>query len=255
MTDLFKSSGAPDSDNTGNQNYLDQFVGEGKKYASVDELAKGMAHAQAFIETLKSDNEFLKNDLKSRITMEEFLEKNITMSKPESNSSNPANETATGKDSSSHTVVAQALSKDDVMAIVIQALQQETSKAARERNVNETLAKLREVYGDDYRSKVATKAQELGVGTEFLSSLAGQSPKAFLELVGAMKGPQKVDPSFTPPQTRQNPSVPSQPNASGARNKAYYDQLRKNNLNEYLSARVQSQIHKDAIALGADFYK
>lgn len=245
--DLFNSTDTNTGGSDNTADYMNQLVGEGKKYANVNEAVKALAHAQTFIETLKGDNAHLKNELQSRITMEEFLERSNR-----SNSANPPSEppvtppTSTGN-------VPSGLSKDEVMQIAIEAMKAETTKATRERNVTETLGKLQEAFGDDYKAKVSEKAKELGVGTEFLSSLAGQSPKAFLELVGANKAPARVDSGFVPPPTRQVST--GAPQGSNVRNKAYYDNLRRTNLNEYLSARVQSQMSKDAFALGEAFYK
>lgn len=44
-------------------NYVEQLVGEGKKYASVEELAKGTLHANQFIETLKTEKQELEEKL------------------------------------------------------------------------------------------------------------------------------------------------------------------------------------------------
>lgn len=243
--DLFNSTDTNTGGSDNTADYMNQLVGEGKKYANVNEAVKALAHAQTFIETLKGDNAHLKNELQSRITMEEFLERSNR-----SNSANPPSEppvtppTSTGN-------VSSGLSKDEVMQIAIEAMKAETTKATRERNVAETLGKLQETFGDDYKAKVAEKAKELGVGTEFLSSLAGQSPKAFLELVGANKTPARVDNGFVPPASK---APVTKPVGSAVRNKAYYDNIRRTNINEYLSTRVQAQMNRDAIEQGAAFF-
>lgn len=250
MTDLFNNDTGTGNDNSGD--YMGQLVGEGKKYATVEEAVKALAHAQTFIETLKSDNAHLKNELQSRITMEEFLERQNSRSNPPVI---PSDEPKPVVPSAANVSSAPALSKEEVMQIAIEAMKAETTKATRERNVAEAVSQLEAAFGSDYKSKVAAKAQELGVGTEFLSSLAAQSPKALLELVGATKVPARVENNmFAPPPSNRNAAASPAPN-SNTRNKAYYDAIRKNNLNEYLSARVQSQMHKDALALGEAFYK
>jgi len=45
------------------ENYLNKYVGDGKKYKSVDELAKSYAHAEAFINTLKKEKEEMESEM------------------------------------------------------------------------------------------------------------------------------------------------------------------------------------------------
>ena len=50
---------------------LTELVGEGKRYATVEALAKGRLDADAFIEQLKRENAGLREDLSTRLTAEE----------------------------------------------------------------------------------------------------------------------------------------------------------------------------------------
>lgn len=45
------------------ENYLNKYVGEGKKYRNIEDLAKSYAHAEAFINTLKKEKEEMEEEM------------------------------------------------------------------------------------------------------------------------------------------------------------------------------------------------
>ena len=59
-------------------NFLEQFVGDGKKYATAEELAKGYGNADEFIETLKNEKKEVERQLvlatQDKKTVEEIME-------------------------------------------------------------------------------------------------------------------------------------------------------------------------------------
>lgn len=63
-------------------NYLEDLVGEGKKYNSVEELAKGTAHANEFIETLKNEKAALEAKLNETTAKEDKLDMIMEQLKP-----------------------------------------------------------------------------------------------------------------------------------------------------------------------------
>ena len=62
-------------------------------------------------------------------------------------------------------------------------------QASQQTNVQQVNAAMQEKFGDNARTHVEQKAQELGVGVEFLSSLAATSPKAFLAYFDTQPAP------------------------------------------------------------------
>ena len=53
--------------------YLEQLVGEGKKYSNPEELAKAYFNADGFINHLKNETGSLREELEKRMTLEELL--------------------------------------------------------------------------------------------------------------------------------------------------------------------------------------
>jgi hypothetical protein len=64
MADIFEGGETP----AGNDNPLEQFVGEGKKFKTVEDLAKAYANANSHIDELRTDlqstREFISDELK-----------------------------------------------------------------------------------------------------------------------------------------------------------------------------------------------
>jgi hypothetical protein len=80
--------------------------------------------------------------------------------------------------------------------------------------------------------------------------MAATSTTAFLKLIDSVKpadAPLAVPPRSAVDTGRQAP-------VTGRKNKAYYDNLRKTDLNTYFSKRVQNEMHAEALRQGADFF-
>src|SRR5688500_15910791 len=63
------------------KDYFSELVGEDKKFKTPADLARAKAESDAFIERLKQENSGLRNELKTRTTMEDFM-KTIKESRP-----------------------------------------------------------------------------------------------------------------------------------------------------------------------------
>src|SRR5688572_12541162 len=77
MTDLFSGSNnepADSGDDNNQGSILEQLVGEGKKFADAEALAKCKAESDAFIETLKREQAELRRELDTRLSLEDFLD-------------------------------------------------------------------------------------------------------------------------------------------------------------------------------------
>lgn len=233
-----------------NKNWLEELVGEGKKFKDPNELARGKAEADAFIERLKREQEELRTELNTRLTLEQYLDKMGSNANQNQNgrSDPPPNEP--NGDGSNTT----ALKPEDIERLIETKVSEREKQRIQSQNRAEVKQKLTEAFGNDYISKLKEVGGALGLSAERLDEMAAESPKAFLKLVGADTAPQnqqrKPDSLFVPPtgQTTQTRTV------SGDRTKSYYDTLKKNDPKNYWSAAVQNQMHKDALRLGENFF-
>lgn len=203
---------------------LGDLVGEGKKFATVEDLAKGKAEADQFIEQLKSEMTGLREDLDKRLTSEQVLEE-INRRQPAQNEGNTSPQ----------------ISTEDISDLVKRELTGlETSKTI-EGNVSTANNRMVELYGQDKAADaVAKKASELGVNVDFLRDVAAKSPTSFFELMGVDKGTQGV-PQSTGDGLNTEGLSQSSPAIQGGTVEAY-SELRKTNPKEYWSPDVQKKL-------------
>ena len=231
MSDLFESSDVN----------ADALVGEGKKFKTVDDLAKGKASADAHIANLEKELAELRQDLSARLTVEDFVSR---LGKPVSRSESENNQTGEPVESPAP----QNENKMSLQEEVQKALRAEIEKSSREANIAKAKQALRERLGDDYNEKLQKIAEGLGVKPEFLSSMAATSPEGLTKVVESMVPEKDRRPLNVQTQT-------SVPNAQeGARTYKFYQDLRKKDPELYFSKRVQKEIHDQAVKLGDSFY-
>lgn len=212
-------------------NPLETLVGDGKKFQSVEDLAKGKLESDRFIAKLERELSELRKDLGTRITMEEFLER---QNKPSTNAS-PSAPKDTGEGDQS-----PKLKPEDIQRLVKETLTQTEQETRAARNFKIVKDKLQEVWGDNFAKVLTSKAEELEVGVKFLDNLAMTNPKAFFELVG-VRGEARKDTYVPTPTTTVD--APRQTTGQ-LRTFADYERMRKENPSQYWSPRVQNEIHK-----------
>lgn len=152
-------------------------VGEGKKYKTVDDLAKSRLEADMFIETLKGEKAAesaevarLKAELAARISVEDQIKaltpKPVTIAAPA--------QTERVED------------KPDLSKAVRDEVERLTRSQQLASNVEVVANKLVEVYGSEEKAKevINQKAKELNVSIKFLMDSAAASPAAFYATVG-----------------------------------------------------------------------
>ena len=147
---------------------LAEFVGTGKKYASVAEVYKAFPHAQKHISTLEDENKQLKEELTRRQAAEEVL--NAIQQRMETPSQTqeqpPVN------------------SLQDIQALVRQELERDKAASISMANQHEVVNKFTQLYGDKAQTQFEQLAKDLSVPITYLNNLAATSPKALYKLAG-----------------------------------------------------------------------
>lgn len=170
---------------------VDALVGEGKKFKTVDELARGKAEADRVIEARNQELANLREELGKREAIETVLERlNRT---PQS--APPVVETQQAATTPSFT-------DEDLDARIKEVTSRQEQARQTQVNVETVTNKLLEVYGDENKANIAIKqrADALGVSVEFLQDVAAKSPKAFF----AQLGIDNVAPTPTPNSSSGN---------------------------------------------------
>lgn len=232
-----KPSAAPNSAEQ-NPSVGSEFIGEGKKYATVDDAINSIAPAQEHILNLEKEMGELREELTKRSAAEEILNRIDSASN-------------SGQDTP-----AAGLDKEAVAQLVNETVSQRDAKKILDVNKKEVNDKLAEVYKDKAKEVVSNKARELGVSVEYLQSTAEQSPKAFYQMIGLSNNSSNENESmnFQSEVNTQN----LEKNLSGSIQHGtykYYQALRKENPSKYYTVEVQRDLHKHAKELGENFYK
>lgn len=145
---------------------LEDLVGSGKKYQTVEEALKSVPHAQKHIQTLEQEMAQLKEELTKRKTAAELLDEVKSGFLPE------------------NTPQAVEFDQDTLVRLVDQTITQKEQQKLAKENANSVVNKFREVYGEQAETVYTTLAKESGLSLSQLNTLAATSPNAVLKLAG-----------------------------------------------------------------------
>ena len=216
--------------------YLSQLVGEGRKFKTPEELARGKFEADQFIEQLKREQEQLREELEKRTGLEEKLD-SLLKAQQEGRQPEPPATPDQGK-------------QVDELNIE-QLIEGHLSKREQEQRAQSNMARSQQSVvdhfgGDAAKAKeyIAQRAKELGVTTEYLGQRATESPQAFLAL-GGIQSQRKDQRTDTKPQGTTT-DVPSNYQGPQPGSMAYFDEMRRKDPNRYYSPAVQREVYKAA---------
>lgn len=165
-----------------------EFVGTGKKYASVDEALKSVPHAQKHIAQVEAELKAAREELEKRKAAEEIL-KEI---KAEAGSQSVV--TPTQSD----------LTPEKIAQLVNQTIAQKEAQTIANANVNKVVSAFTEKYGsvEKAEAEFIRIANETGLSVDGLNKLSASSPQAVLKLAGF--GEKQVAGSVTKPTSSVN---------------------------------------------------
>lgn len=250
MADVFEEQTADQGGEPEGQdeNIVESLVGEGKKFKTVEDLARGKLEADNFIEKLKEENQMALDEiekLQNNTDQSEKLADLIAAVKESRQQDNPES---------------NQLSEDALSQKIREIMQGESAKQTAERNrvqANELV--LKKVGGDVEAAKIllAERAKELGMSPAELAALSEKSPSAFAKLIDAdlstssTSGTVKLQ-SANPRAMEAHADVET---IDGRHTKAYYDRLRKDmgTLAYLRDRKLQKAYLDDAMALGDRF--
>ena len=145
-----------------------EFVGEGKKYATVEAALKSVPHAQKHIMTLEEELANAKAELEKRRTAEELVEQIKNQGFPKSET----------------TPQTEGLSADSVAEIVKSQLSQlEVERKAKE-NTTQVVKAFQAKFGEKAEEMFIKVAEESGIPIAALNNLSASSPSAVFKLAG-----------------------------------------------------------------------
>ena len=216
----------------GKSSALEALVGEDKKFKTVEDLAKSKADTDAQITQIVEDN----RELRRKITE---LENKANTSKFENEISDIRNELSQRKSEQEpkETTPPQLVTGDLEKMIDTYVTKREATATAKT-NVDQTNAKLVELYGDPVKAQeeVSRRAGELGVSVQDLTQMAAKSPTAVLALFSTQQ--QTSGGSISKESSVQG--IPN--NLAEADSKEALDKLRRENPSQYWTQGTMDRI-------------
>ena len=143
------------------------------KYKSVEDALVGLAHAQSFIQTLrteKSQVEQERDSLKTTAEKVSELEKYV--------------KELTERSASQNTTVPQGLSEEAVARLVENTLTKQQQEKIAKDNLASVVSAVAKEFGDKAEEVFYSKAQEIGLSRAEINALAARTPQAALKLIG-----------------------------------------------------------------------
>lgn len=230
-------------------NYHEELVGEGKKFKDNEALARAKAESDRFILQLQKEQKEFREELNKRMTMQQVLEQ---LQKERGTTTPSTTGTPVTPDPTSPTDT--ALKETDLDKLLEQKLEQLTVRKQREQNFENVKTRLVEVFGNSASAELDKRTKELGLTREFVNRLAHESPVALYATLG-INEPQRTEKTLfdtTPPRTQVTGFTPS---AGPRKDYKYYQKMRRENMNSFLSAATQIEMFEQAKQQGDKFYQ
>lgn len=226
-----------DSDTITPEVALEQLVGEGKKYATVAEAAKGLYHAQKHITGLESNYAELKKELDKRLTAEELL-KEVIKNKEQTPAVTPA------KGESPIDIEALLKRAEESAVAAVSSREKENAAKANEARITDALV-TRLGTMEKAAEAIRTAASTYGVSIQEFQEMARNKPRVVEGLLGL--NDQKRGSTPTP--------IVGNVNSAGSRTQAdasagtpeYWEKMRQADPKKYYSKEMSKQRIADLV--------
>jgi hypothetical protein len=252
VADIFNNNTKPEDDqpngdtiHTANEttSLLESYVGDGKKYKSPEELAKGYQNADQYINQMQTENEQLRGELDKRLNAEDMVDR-IKREHEELQASMKAQENTTPQ-----------LDEKALSDLISQTLDQKNTQKVAQDNIQAVDSKMKELFGTDKASEILqTKSKELNLSVEYLAEVAAKSPDGFYSLLGIGRD-KTITPSITASTT--NTEAVAKVNSIGAVEADTwnsFESLRRSDPKKYYTPTVQNKLFKARQDKGQAFY-
>lgn len=227
------------------KNYLEELVGEGKKFKDPESLARGKFEADRFIEhknrefdQLREDYLKLRSDYNTSQKLGELLDK---LSTQQSDTMNSPPVVDTQK---------PIMDPEQFNSLVSKQIQEYEAQKRETENMNLVRSKLQERFGADYAQQLKSQATNLGLTDTQVDDLARKAPRAFFKTLGLDDAPAQS--GFQAPP-RSNVRSDNFSPTTQKRTWSYWQNVKRTDPQLYLSPSTQTQILKDAVELGPAF--
>lgn len=245
MTSLLQEDDQPHIDP--NKNYLEELVGEGKKFKDTQELAKGKYLADQMVEfknrqfdELNADYLKLRQEYNAGPKLQEAIDRLLAMQQTPDRDNTPNANEVNDKPS---------FDPKEIESLVSSKIQEVEATRKQQENYNLVKNKLIERFGSNYQATLKTQIDDLGMTAEEADRLARNNPKVFLRTFELDK-PETKENFQSPPRSSRNDRFA--PNTL-KRTWSYYQRMRAEQPDLYRQPKTQVQMLDDMRELGKEF--
>jgi hypothetical protein len=200
-------------------------VGEGKKYKTFDDLAKGYINADGFIEQLKAENRDLKEKVTAAKTVDDVLQR--------------LNQQQTTQESDPSPAPTKGVDVSELSKLVEATVTGLETQKQRRSNMLKADAKMKEVFGEKAGEKFAEFASTPELQKVY-TELASVDPDKFISLfVGDVPKNTGVGSGGTVNTTVNYSSANPSGRVQQFGTKEYFDNIRRTNPKSYYSTDFQ----------------
>lgn len=232
------------------KNYLEELVGEGKKFKTVEELARGKYEADLTVrnremrlDQIQEDYKKLHEEYKAAAKLQELIDKlETTPSRDENLNSNQSTDDT-----------AKMFDPNEIDSLLNRKLQEAEVNKKKAENRRIVQDKLQEQLGESYQAILKQQINALGLDTSYADNLAETSPAAFFKVFGLDQkdGKETFNSPMRSTERRSDSFTPS----THKRGWSYYEQMRKEKPTVYHDPKTHNQMIKDIQEIGEDrFY-
>ncbi len=214
---------------------LEDLVGDGKKFKTSEDLARGKVESDNYITRLEQETRGLREDLAKKVNVDETIEQ---LRRELRESKVPADKP---KDDTSPELTAAK-----VVELVKSAMTEEERTNTANQNVLSSNSALVKHFGSQEKANehFAARAKQVGMTAEALQLIAEQSPTAFVTLMGLAetKPAGSAEASLNLNQSDVNPVVDVTSATAKDGTKAYFENMRKTDSTRYWTPETQNKI-------------
>lgn len=240
---LFSGEDLPEADE--NLDYLSELVGEGKKFKDVKDLAKGKFLADKYIAEVVKQKDEMYNDLmrlqkenNTKATLEALIDR---LEKRQQLPEDSTTETTRSN--------VPAFDPKQVEEIFANKLTEYETTKKQQENLKLVKDKLVERFGDNFKSSLKKRSDELGLTEDYVNNMAAIAPKALFAALRLDERPSSNDLFQAPPRSNE----PFRSGGEKKRTWSYYQDLKKAKPDLYWDPRTQVEMINDHERLGSAF--
>lgn len=225
------------------QSFVDQLVAtKGDNFRDPEAMAKSLLEKENHIKKVEAENAAYRESQTKADFGQELL-KELRSQTPASGET-VKTETNTG----GATEVTPQTGPEDIKKLIEEAITTRESESSKAQNIAQVDKTMTERFGDQAQAELVKRSSELGMSVEKLSEIAGESPTAFLKLIGEAPAVQ------TNSTVKSAVNTAALSNESGKRDWSFYKELMRTDEKRYRSRAVQDQMEKDLNDMGDSFW-